>query len=98
VRKALEAYFTVLIEAIWGKRRILEVYVNSIEWGNGIYGVEAASQEYFKKPASELTKSEAALLAAVLPNPRKWSPGKPTPYIKKRARSIQGRMGVAIPK
>jgi monofunctional biosynthetic peptidoglycan transglycosylase len=98
VRKALEAYFTVLIEAIWGKKRILEVYVNSIEWGNGIYGVEAASQEYFNKSAADLTKNEAALLAAVLPNPRKWSAGKPSPYIKKRARSIQGRMGVAIPK
>jgi len=99
VRKALEAYFTVLIEAVWGKRRILEIYVNSIEWGNGIYGIEAASQEFFSKPSSDLTKQEAALLAAVLPNPRKWSPSKPSPYIKKRARSIQGRMnGVSIPK
>jgi len=99
VRKALEAYFTVLIEAIWGKRRILEIYVNSIEWGDGIYGVEAASQTFFSKPASDLTKAEAALLASVLPNPRKWSPAKPSSYIKKRARSIQGRMnGIAIPK
>ena len=99
VRKALEAYFTVLIEAIWGKRRILEIYVNSIEWGSGVYGVEAAAQKYFDKSAADLTKQEAALLASVLPNPRKWSPAKPSPYIRKRARSIQGRMGgVAIPK
>ena len=99
VRKALEAYFTVLIEAIWGKRRILEIYVNSIEWGSGVYGVEAAAQKYFDKSAADLTKQEAALLASVLPNPRKWSPAKPSPYIRIRARSIQGRMGgVAIPK
>ena len=99
VRKALEAYFTVLIEAVWGKKRILEIYVNSIEWGNGIYGVEAASREYFGKSADKLTKKEAALLAAVLPNPRKWSPANPSRYILKRASFIQGRMGgIAVPK
>jgi monofunctional biosynthetic peptidoglycan transglycosylase len=98
IRKGLEAYFTVLIEAIWGKKRILEIYVNSIEWGNGIYGVEAASQYYFKKSAKTITKREAALLAAVLPNPRKWSPASPTGYIKQRSNVIQARMGgIALP-
>ncbi|HYF04243.1 MAG TPA: monofunctional biosynthetic peptidoglycan transglycosylase [Patescibacteria group bacterium] len=99
LRKGLEAYFTVLIEALWGKKRILEVYVNIIEWGDGIYGVEAASQEYFKKPAKNLTAQEAALLASVLPNPRRWTPAKPTKYILKRRSFIQTRMrGIALPK
>lgn len=99
VRKALEAYFTVLIEAVWGKKRILEVYANVIEWGYGIYGIEAASQYYFNKSSSELTTNQIALLVAVVPNPRRWDPSKPTPYIRKRANWIIGRMNsVAIPK
>lgn len=98
VRKAMEAYFTYLIEAIWGKKRILEVYVNVVEFGKGIYGVEAASQKFFNKPAKDLSRREAALLAAVLPNPHRWSPAAPTPYIEKRVDFIMGRMGVAIPK
>ncbi len=99
IRKGLEVYFTYLIEPIWGKKRILEVYANVIEMGDGIYGVEAASQEFFNKPAKKLTKREAALLAAVLPNPRKWSPAKPTKYINKRASFISGRMNsIALPK
>jgi monofunctional biosynthetic peptidoglycan transglycosylase len=99
VRKALEAYFTVLIEAVWGKQRILEVYVNIIEWGDGIYGVQAAARKYFNKDARDLTKKEAALLASVLPNPRKWSPAQPTAYIQKRSGFIQARMnGIALPK
>ncbi len=99
VRKALEAYFTVLIEFIWGKKRILEVYVNIIEFGEGIYGVQAASEHFFHKDAKDLTRREAALLAAVLPNPRRWSPIAPTPYIEKRVEFIQGRMNsVVIPK
>ncbi len=98
-RKGLEAYFTVLIEAIWGKKRILEVYVNIIEWGHGIYGAQAASQFYFNKDAKDLTAREAALLAAIVPNPRRWSASAPTPYIQKRASWIMGRMNsVAIPK
>ncbi len=98
VRKGLEAYFTVLIEAVWGKKRILEVYVNVVEWGDGVYGVEAAAQKYFKKSAKNLTRYEAALLAAVLPNPRKFSPANPSAYIKKRANKIQARMqGRALP-
>jgi len=80
VRKALEAYFTLLIEIFWSKERIMEVYLNVIEMGDGIYGVEAAAQQFYKKPAGELTKSEAAMIAAVLPNPLRWSPAKPTGY------------------
>ncbi|MCE5304601.1 monofunctional biosynthetic peptidoglycan transglycosylase [bacterium] len=99
IRKGLEAYFTVLIEAVWGKQRILEVYVNVIEWGEGIYGVQAASQYYFNKDANQLTSREAALLAAIIPNPRRWSASRPTPYIERRASWIMGRMNsVAIPK
>ncbi|MCX7880516.1 MAG: monofunctional biosynthetic peptidoglycan transglycosylase [Ignavibacteria bacterium] len=98
VRKALEAYFTILIELIWGKKRILEVYLNVIEFGGGIYGVGAASKYFFNKVPSQLTQREAALLAAVLPNPRRWSPKFPTPYIEKRVEFIQGRMNsVVIP-
>jgi monofunctional biosynthetic peptidoglycan transglycosylase len=99
IRKGLEAYFTVLIEAVWGKKRILEVYANVIEWGYGIYGVNAASKFYFGKDASNLTKREAALLAAVVPNPRRWDAGHPTKYILRRANWVMGRMNsVAIPK
>lgn len=98
VRKGLEVYFTYLIEFIWGKKRILEVYVNIIEFGDGIYGVESASQVYFKKSAKDLTRRQAALLGAVLPNPRRWSPAAPTRYIEKRVKFIQGRMNsVPIP-
>lgn len=98
LRKAFEAYFTYLIEFIWGKRRILEVYLNVIEMGSGVYGVEAASQRYFGKSAGQLSAREAALIAAVLPNPRKWSPAKPSGYIQRKASTIQARMaGVALP-
>ena len=88
LRKGLETWFTYLIEFFWGKERILEIYVNMIEWGDGVYGAEAAAQEYFGKSARELTPRQAALLAAVLPNPRRWSPAEPTPYINKRVASI----------
>ena len=81
VRKAFEAYFTVLIELFWSKERILEVYLNVIETGDGIYGMEKACQKYYGKSAEDLTKSESALLIAVLPNPIKWTPAKPTAYI-----------------
>lgn len=84
IRKGLEAYFTVLVELIWSKERIMEVYLNVIEMGNGIYGIEAASQTFFNKSSSKLSQSQAALIAAVLPNPRRWSPAKPTGYIKGR--------------
>lgn len=93
IRKGLEAYFTVLIEAVWGKERILEVYLNVIEWGDGIYGVEAASQFYFRKSAKELSSREAGALAAIVPNPRKWSASQPTKYIKKRTSLISSQLG-----
>lgn len=81
IRKAFEAYFTVLIELLWGKERILEVYLNVIEMGDGIYGAEAATQHYFGKSAHSMSKSQAALIVAVLPNPLRWSPARPTRYI-----------------
>nr|MBI1230438.1 monofunctional biosynthetic peptidoglycan transglycosylase [Cytophagales bacterium] len=83
-RKGLEAYFTLLIEGIWGKRRIMEVYLNVIEMGEGIYGIEAAAQHYYKKPAKEISRQQAAYIAAVLPNPRRWNPTKPTNYLRGR--------------
>lgn len=93
VRKGLEAYFTVLIEFVWGKKRIMEIYLNVIETGKGIYGVEAASQAYFHKPASELSRGEAALIAAILPNPLKWNPSSPTIYLSGRQQWILWNMG-----
>jgi monofunctional biosynthetic peptidoglycan transglycosylase len=84
VRKGFEAYFTFLIELLWTKERIMEVYLNSIEMGNGIYGVEAASQYWFKKSASRLTRDEAAAIAVILPNPRRYKPKPASPYIQKR--------------
>ena len=88
VRKGIEVYFTITLETFWNKRRILEVYLNIIEMGDGIYGAEAAAQEYFNKSSAKLTKPEAALSAAVLPNPRRWSPAKPTAYIRKKQQRI----------
>ncbi|MDP4267538.1 MAG: monofunctional biosynthetic peptidoglycan transglycosylase [Bacteroidota bacterium] len=79
IRKGFEAYFTVLIEVFWSKKRIMEVYLNVIEMGDGIYGIEAASQKYFNKPARELTKSESAAIMAIVPNPRKFSVLNPAP-------------------
>jgi monofunctional biosynthetic peptidoglycan transglycosylase len=92
IRKGLEAYFTVLVELIWTKERILEVYLNVIEMGDGIYGIEAAAQTFFKKPAAKLTRGQAALIAAVLPNPRRWNPAKPTAYIQGRQTWILRQM------
>lgn len=91
-RKGVETYFTFLIEKIWGKERIMEVYLNSIEMGEGIFGVEAAAQAYWHKPASKLTKGEAALIAACLPSPRKYSAAHPGPYMQKRQRQIMNLM------
>lgn len=89
VRKGLEAYFTVLIEALWGKRRILEVYLNVAEWGRGIYGAEAAAQRYFGVGADDLTQAQSARLAAILPSPLKWKAVQPGPYVAKRSRRIR---------
>ncbi len=98
VRKGLEAYFTVLIEAIWSKERIMEVYLNVIEFGPGVYGVEAAAQRYFHRPAAKLTPSQAALMAAVLPNPKRFRVDRPSSYVLARQRHILYRVSPNIPK
>lgn len=84
IRKGLEAYFTFMIEKIWGKERILEVYLNVAEMGKGVFGIEAASKKYFKKPAKKLTKTEAAMIAASLPNPKKYTIKPASNYITRR--------------
>ena len=94
VRKGFEAYFTILIEFLWSKERILEVYLNVAEMGKGIYGAEAAAQEIFGKPAADLTRREASLIAACLPNPIQRQAGKPSAYVSKRA----GQIRALIPK
>ena len=92
-RKGIEAGYTMLIEWLWPKQRILEVYLNIAEFGPGIYGVEAAAQRFFGKPAAQLTATEAARLAAVLPSPRRWSAARPGPYVLKRSQWILRQMG-----
>lgn len=92
VRKAVEAYYTTLMEKIWGKERIMECYLNIIEFGDGIYGCEAAAQHYFHHSAEHLTRREAALLAACLPSPLKMNPGRPGPYLSRQASIVQSRM------
>jgi monofunctional biosynthetic peptidoglycan transglycosylase len=91
-RKGLEAYFTVLIEACWPKRRILEIYLNIAEFGLGTYGAEAAAQRFFHKPAARLTRSDSAVLAAVLPNPERLSAAAPSAYVQQRRDWILGQM------
>lgn len=92
LRKGLEAYFTFWVETFWSKKRILEVYLNIAEMGNGIYGAEAAAQIYFKKPAANLTEGEAALIAAALPSPKRISLARPSAYLYKRQRWIVRQM------
>lgn len=92
VRKGFEAYFTVLIEFMWSKQRIMEVYLNSIEMGDGIYGVEAVAQDNFDTTAAELSRSQCAQIAATLPNPRKFSSKSPSPYMQKRRNKIEQEM------
>lgn len=91
-RKGLEAYFTFLIETLWSKERILEVYLNSIEMGKGVYGAEAASQYWFDKSASSLSQENAAAIAAILPNPRQYSAQPPSPYVARRMSWILRQM------
>ena len=91
-RKGFEAYFTVLIEVLWPKQRIMEVYLNSIEMGEGIYGAQAVAEEHFGKDAKDLTRSECALIAATLPNPRKFSSKSPSTYMLKRQSRILKEM------
>ncbi len=93
IRKGLETWFTVLIELLWGKQRIMEVYLNTVEMGPGVYGVEAASQHYFHHPALTLSPVEASRLAAVLPNPLKWNAGDPGAYVRRRTGRIDARSG-----
>ncbi|MBS1637470.1 MAG: monofunctional biosynthetic peptidoglycan transglycosylase [Bacteroidetes bacterium] len=92
IRKALEAWFTLLIEIFWSKERIMEVYLNSIEMGDGVYGAEAAAQYWFHKPAKSLSKDEASAIAAILPNPLKYKANPPSDYINKRKAWIKQQM------
>ncbi|MBR5101821.1 MAG: monofunctional biosynthetic peptidoglycan transglycosylase [Muribaculaceae bacterium] len=92
VRKGLEAYFTVLIELIWGKERIMEVYLNSIEMGEGIYGAQAVAKEHFNTTADKLTRKQSATIAATLPNPLRFNSAHPSNYIVRRSRSIMNLM------
>jgi len=93
IRKGLEAGYTVLIEALWPKRRIMEVYLNVVEWAPGVYGAQAAARHWFGKDAADLTPREAARLAAILPAPRRYQAGDPGPYVRRRAGRIQAAMG-----
>lgn len=92
VRKGFEAWYTLLLEALWPKRRILEVYTNIVELGDGVYGAQAAARSYFRKDAARLGPAEAARLAAVLPSPRRYSVVRPGPYVQRRSRAIQRQM------
>jgi monofunctional biosynthetic peptidoglycan transglycosylase len=94
VRKGLEVYFTVLIEKVWGKQRIMEVYLNSIEMGNGIYGAEAAAKAKFGTTAARLSRPQCALIAATLPNPRRFDSAHPSPYMLKRQGQIMRLMNL----
>lgn len=93
IRKGLEAGYTVMIETVWSKRRIMEVYLNVVEWAPGVYGAQAASRRWFGKDADELTAREAARLAAILPSPRRYKAASPGPYVRRRAGRIQAAMG-----
>jgi len=92
VRKGCEVYFTLLLESLWPKRRILEVYLNIVEFGDGVYGVEAASRKFFGRPARAISPGQAALLAAVLPNPHRFRADAPSPYLRGRQEWILGQM------
>jgi monofunctional biosynthetic peptidoglycan transglycosylase len=92
LRKGFEAYYTVLIELLWGKKRIMEVYLNVIETGRGIYGVEAAAQHYYGRSAAKLSRAQSAMIAAILPAPRRRNPQKPTTFLAKRQQWIMWNM------
>jgi monofunctional biosynthetic peptidoglycan transglycosylase len=92
IRKAFEVYFTLLIEVLWSKERIMEVYLNSIEMGNGVYGAEAAANHWFKKPAKKLTKDESAAITSILPNPLKYVANPPSAYIARRKEWVKKQM------
>jgi monofunctional biosynthetic peptidoglycan transglycosylase len=92
LRKIAEAYYTVLIELMWRKERILEMYLNTVHWGKGIMGAEAASRKYFHTNCANITATQAALLAAILPNPTRWTPINPSKYIRQRQQEIMRQM------
>lgn len=91
-RKGLEVWYTLLIEALWPKSRIIEVYINTVELGDGVYGAQAAARTYFRKDAKALAAAEAARMAAVLPNPRRYNIARPGPYVQRRSNAIQRQM------
>jgi monofunctional glycosyltransferase len=93
VRKGLELWLTLYVELLLPKRRIIELYVNVVEWGHGVYGAEAAARTHFRVPAARLSAAQSSLLAAVLPNPRRWAASAPTPYIQQRAAIYRQRVG-----
>lgn len=96
VRKGLEAYLTVLLEQLWPKKRILTAYLNLVDWGDGIFGAEAAAQAYFGTDAASLTEAEAARLAAILPNPHKWRAAHPGRYVRRRTANLEGRSAMVV--
>jgi monofunctional biosynthetic peptidoglycan transglycosylase len=96
IRKGLEAYLTVMIEQLWPKKRILEAYLNLVDWGDGIFGAEAAAQAYFGTDAASLDSAEAARLAAILPNPHKWRAAHPGRYVRRRTASLEGRSAMVV--
>ena len=96
-RKGFEVYFTTLIEVMWSKERIMEVYLNSIEMGDGIYGADAVAEQHFNKTAKELTRAQCALIAATLPNPRRFNSAKPSKYMLKRQKRILREMKFVKP-
>lgn len=96
VRKGLEAYLTVLMEQLWPKKRILTAYLNLVDWGDGIFGAQAAAQAYFGTDAASLTEAEAARLAAILPNPHKWRAAHPGRYVRRRTANLEGRSAMVV--
>jgi monofunctional biosynthetic peptidoglycan transglycosylase len=94
VRKGVEAYLTVLLEALWPKKRILEAYLNLVDWGHGNFGADAAARAYFGIDASGLSRAQAARLAAILPDPDKWSAARPGPYVARRTETLIGQAAV----
>ena len=96
IRKGLEAYLTVMIEQLWPKKRILEAYLNLVDWGDGIFGAEAAAQAYFGTDAASLDAAQAARLAAILPNPHKWRAAHPGRYVRRRTASLEGRSAMVV--
>jgi monofunctional biosynthetic peptidoglycan transglycosylase len=96
IRKGLEAYLTVLVEGLWPKKRILDAYLNLVDWGDGIFGAQAAANAYFGTDAASLTGAEAARLAAILPNPHRWKASHPGRYVARRAANLQGRSAMVV--